>query len=390
MANNILFPDWNNSILNVAATFSNYLGVPNNVPNIRVLEEELKKKYKNVVFIIFDGMGMNVLNQHLSSDDILLKQNKTSITSTLPSTTATATRTLMTAKKPIEHGWLGWSMYFKQHDKVVEIFSGKDFYTREKVLEPNFIMENFPITAFYCDKNVSKDIDVYTCFPQFVDVGISKHHFIANEPNDLFTQIKNICNMDGKKFVYCYNGQPDNDMHKNGVSSDKTKKAIRYINDSIEKLHQDCPDTLFVITADHGHIDILGSLEIYKDKALMDCLKTPISIETRFACFNIKRGMKNTFKKLFSKYNADFELFRSADLIKRGFFGETKNHHYQKFLGDYIAIGKGTNKMISFFNGMRDNRGKYLFRGVHSGFTKEEMQVPLILISKKVNHTSLS
>ncbi len=383
MVNEILFPDWNNSILNASATFANYLGVETDARKIPALETELKKEYKNVVFIIFDGMGVNVLNQHLSKEDLLVKNNKMFLTSTFPSTTATATRTLMTATKPFQHGWLGWSMYFKPQHKVVEIFSGKDFYSKEKVFEPSFIAENFPVKAFYCDKKVRKDIDIYTCFPQFVDVGISKHHFIANEPNDLLLQIKNICNMDGKKFVYCYNGQPDNDMHKNGVSSDKTKAAIQYLNHEIEKLSSDCPNTLFVITADHGHIDILGSVEIYENKALMDCLQAPISIESRFACFHVKRGMKNKFKQLFAKYSADFALFHSADLIKRGVFGEAKNHDYKKFLGDYIAIGKGTNKMMSFFNGMHNNRGKYLFKGVHSGYTQAEMLVPLIIIGKK-------
>lgn len=61
-------PDWNNSILNVSATLSGFLGNENDIPKIRSLQEVLDKGYRNVVYICFDGMGIYPLEQNLPED----------------------------------------------------------------------------------------------------------------------------------------------------------------------------------------------------------------------------------------------------------------------------------------------------------------------------------
>ena len=383
MNNKYIHPDWSNSILNVSSTLASFLGVDNGKPRIQVLEKELQKNYRNVVFLIFDGLGVNVLENHLIEDDFLLKHNKQSITSVFPCTTTAATRTLMSATPPAEHGWFGWCIYFKKHSRAIELFSGKDFYTNEQVIESNFATKLFPVNAFYLDPNVRKDITIHTCFPKFVDVGHAKQNHTVNDLSELFPQIKSICERDGKKFIYSYMSEPDSAMHRCGVSSNEAKTIVQNINNGLEELSKQCPDTLFIVTADHGHIDIADSIEIYNDKELTECLEEPISLETRFACFKIKNGMKTKFKKLFKKYSADFELFRTSDLIAKCVFGEFKDITYKKYLGDYIAIGKETNKMISFFDGMNENRGKYVFKGCHTGMTKDEMLVPLVVFGNK-------
>ena len=54
-------PDWNNSNLNISATLAEFLGTPNKNETLPLIKEELKKYYKNIVFICFDGLGINPL-----------------------------------------------------------------------------------------------------------------------------------------------------------------------------------------------------------------------------------------------------------------------------------------------------------------------------------------
>ena len=93
----IIKPDWKNSILNVSATLADYVGVKTDIDKIAILEKELNKNYKNVVYICMDGLGMFPLEQNLPKSSILRKNVAKSITSVFPSTTTNATSTLQSA-----------------------------------------------------------------------------------------------------------------------------------------------------------------------------------------------------------------------------------------------------------------------------------------------------
>ena len=88
-------PNFKNNIINISATLAEFLGCPNNKPTLPILKEELSKRYKNVVFIIFDGMGINPININLNPDTILRKNVKQILTSVFPSTIFTASITFV-------------------------------------------------------------------------------------------------------------------------------------------------------------------------------------------------------------------------------------------------------------------------------------------------------
>ena len=90
----LIKPDWQNSNLNISATLAEFLNVPNNNATLSILKEELNKGYKNIVFICFDGMGINPLKINLGKDSFLRKNIKQVLRSTFPSTTTNATTSL--------------------------------------------------------------------------------------------------------------------------------------------------------------------------------------------------------------------------------------------------------------------------------------------------------
>ena len=90
--------------------------------------------------------------------------------------------------------------------------------------------------------------------------------------------------------------------------------------------------------------------------------------------FSIKVLSEKVFENLFRKrYGKDFKLVKSADLIKKGYFGTRGN--FGHLLGDYIAIGTYTHKQ--FLPSENSTR----FKGHHTSLT-EEMKIPLILCTK--------
>lgn len=92
-----------------------------------------EKEYKKVVVMLFDGLGKSIRQTHLSKNDFLRKKEVFEITSVFPPTTVAATTSFLSARYPNETGWLGWQQYFKQHDRVVEMFTNIDADKKEKL-----------------------------------------------------------------------------------------------------------------------------------------------------------------------------------------------------------------------------------------------------------------
>ena len=70
----IKFPDYNHSILNLITSILNHYEVENGHTSLSTLDTYLEKDYQNVVLLILDGMGENVLQKLLPNG--FLEQNK--------------------------------------------------------------------------------------------------------------------------------------------------------------------------------------------------------------------------------------------------------------------------------------------------------------------------
>lgn len=140
----------------------------------------------------------------------------------------------------------------------------------------------------------------------------------------------------------------------------------------MEELHKTTQNTLFIITADHGQVDITGHIELFKDEKLMSMLKIYPFMEGRAPAFLVKDGMHKEFEKHFkANYKKDYKLYKSADLVRKGYFGDFGNKAH--LLGDYIAIGTYTHKQVC----LTPSHNHFL--GHHTSLT-EEMEVPLIIL----------
>ncbi len=363
-------PNFKKSNLNISSTLAEFLGAPNSNPTLRVLKNELNKNYKNVVFIIFDGLGINPLKINLDKNAILRKGVAKTLVSTFPSTTTNATTSLATNTYPLQHGWLGWSLNFPEIHRNLDIYMGVDSQTEEKVCYNMPLADN---TEYYFDK-AHTDYQINSIFMPYCRVQNAEQNTYVTDQFQLCEKIKEIIARPTKQFVYAYYENPDQIMHRYGVSSKEAKENIQSINDQIQKLYDECSDTLFVITADHGQVDIEGYVDFYNDKELYDMLICPPYLDARTPAFRVKDECKKEFEKKFrAKYNKDFVLYKSSDLIKKGYFGKTGDKGY--LLGDYIAIGTYTNKLFLY------SENCTRFKGHHTSLTKE-MLVPLIMLKK--------
>ena len=361
-------PDWTKSNLNISATLAEFLGAPNKNATLPILKKELAKGYKNVVFICFDGLGIYPLEKNLSADDFLRKNIKQVLVSTFPSTTTNATTSLIENQLPLEHGWFGWSVYFKNLKRNINIFLNTDSWTNEKVEITDSPLGKLD---YYFD-HARGEYQINSIFPKYVKVANEERNNVFSNGQEFFDTIKKICDREGKQFVYAYYPDPDTTMHEYGVSSKEAKAVITSISENVKRLVSSTKDTLFIVTADHGQIDVEGYVELYKDEKLYNMLEIYPYLEPRAVAFKVKKGKEKEFESYFkSKYDKGFKLFKTEDLLSENYFGPFGDK--KDLLGDYIAIGTYTHKLAILSPTMSR------FKGHHTGLT-EEMEVPLIIL----------
>lgn len=367
--NKPVFPDYTNSILNLSSSILKHFGIESGQKTLKEVDDILSKNPQHVVVILLDGMGMNILRKHLKKTDFFRTNLLKEYSSVFPPTTTASTTTFLSCKSPIEHGWLGWDVYFEQEKKCVTCFFNTLQGTHEPAAEYNIPYKylSFENIITKINKKGSGKADLIYPF--------GPNPF--RKLDDWISEIKRQCNQKEKTFTYAYWENPDGTLHKEGTESKNVHSIMLELNSKIEELCAELKDTVVFITADHGHIDMKTEFiaEDYKDLAEM--LEIPVCIEPRAASFYVKEKYKKDFPDLFNKYFGEkFVLFTKEEVFEKQIFGTGKPNENLTGIGDFVAAAVG-DRILAW---SRDNYP--IFKSHHAGMTVEEIEIPLICIQK--------
>lgn len=366
----IKYPDYDNCITNLAASVLKEFGVDTGeTKGLPLCEELFAKQYKNIVVLLLDGMGVSIMKKNLKKDGFFNSHLAMEYSSVFPPTTVAATTSMDSGKYPTEHSWLGWDCYFKEIDENVTVFRNLKSGTEEPVAD-------YYVPGKFCGyENIVSQIQAaggqaYYSTP-----------FAYPNPGDfdaVLERVEDLCKKDGKKYIYAYCNDPDYTMHRNGCFVKTSVEVIREIERKVEVLSEKLEDTLLLITADHGHIDGKNACILDYPK-LMECLVRLPSIEPRALNLFIKDGYHEQFVKEFNKEFGDtFLLLTKEEVKQQKLFGPGAEHPYfDGMLGDYLAAATSD---LSIFNTQIE---KERCIGIHAGLTREEMEIPLIVVEKK-------
>lgn len=366
----IIYPDYSKSIANAACSVLKHFGLDAQHDGAVTLDQALAAKdYKNIIMLVYDGMGVNILQQHLAENSFLRRHMRDTLTSVYPSTTAAATTALRSGLTPFESGWTGWNVMLQELDQIVTVFPNliKDsdeqaapFHAAFRFLEYRSVVqrinEDTPHEAhmvFPFDDNPYRDID------------------------DMYQRIIDLCATDQRKYIYAYYAEPDSSLHDLGVKHPTITQLMEMLNRRTEELAAQLSDTLIICIADHGHIDsrMIDLCAEYPDIAAL--LSRPnISGDGRAAIFWVADENKDAFEQKFNAAFADeFMLLTREEVLVKQLYGTgTMHKNFMHAMGDYLAIGIG-NRYFEY----KSIKAPMLSH--HAGMTEQEMTVPLILIS---------
>ena len=161
---------------------------------------------------------------------------------------------------------------------------------------------------------------------------------------------------------------------------EETKEYILNAEKQVQEMVLKLPkDTIVIISADHGHKDIEKVYSLNDYPEIRECLIMPESLESRSVTFWVKEDMKTQFEERFNRiFKDDFWLMTKEEFLEKNMLGFGEKHpKIDDFIGNYIALSTGSSIIkIETFLG----EGKKAKKSTHCGLTKEEMEVPLIVI----------
>lgn len=363
-----MFPDYKNCPVNLACSVLKEFGAAYTHPTLAFMDALMRHTYQNVVVILLDGMGMDALEYHLAADGFFRRTLKGEMTSVFPPTTVAATTSIETGLTPAEHGWLGWTLYFEEVDKLVNVFPNVDKYTNRQAADYHVAERCIPYESIHEKIN---------------GAGVGRSHVVApygpgkvRDADEFFARIRALCTSGGRKYIYAYWDEPDSLMHDTGCRSQEANAYIRMLEEKTERLADELSDTLLIITADHGHLDVSYSL-ITDYPEIEKMLVRPLSIESRAAVFYIKDDYLNVFPAAFREaFGKDFNLYTSEEIRRMELFGNgTPHKKFDAFVGDFLAAATGETCLIY-------DRTSKQFVSTHAGLDAREMRIPFIALEK--------
>lgn len=361
--------DYDHSIVSLASSVLKHFGAEAKHSTLKEMDVLLAKGYENVVVMLFDGMGTAILKKHEEQSPFLCSHIRGVLSSVFPPTTVAATTSIETGLTPLEHGWLGWTLYFDEIDKNVCVFLNTEYGTDEQAATFNVAKSYIPHLTL--EDEISK-------------AGNAKAYFISRYANikidsvqEICENVKNLCAQKGKKYIYTYWNQPDHDMHDYGTTDAHVAEQIKFIDESVQSLCKDLKNTLVVVIADHGLVDVRW-VSLLDYPHICECLTRVPSIECRALSFFVKDGMKDSFKERFEReFGNDFMLLTHEEVLESGIFGSGVPHgRFDDFVGDFLAIATGDLCIEPFA------LDEHPFVGMHAGLCDDELNIPFIVIEK--------
>ncbi|MEY3691948.1 MAG: hypothetical protein RLZZ388_119 [Bacillota bacterium] len=361
------------SLVNLSNTILAHYQIPTLHTPIKSLLKLLKDK-KKITFLLFDGMGQSILRKHLPFYAWLRRQRVLSITSTFPSTTAAATNAFLSAQYPNQIGWLGWAQYFPEHDKILELFTGKDSLLQQPALPAIELQKTIQYqTIFQRLQQQHPKLIINQVWP---DVRPGGYKTI----DEWFQQLHHVSQQPEPSFTYGYWLDPDKSIHKEGTKTKVIRHLMKDIQHRLKTLAQNNPDTTYVVFADHGLIDVTF-LNVQEHLEFFKLLKRSFSLEPRAATFFVKDYQHNEFVKYFQHYYGQlFLLFTKQEVKDQRLYGLGPNHpRFDEFIGDFVAVAKGK---FGFTHGTANDTMPKTMKAHHAGMTKAEMMIDVMVLNR--------
>jgi hypothetical protein len=356
-------PDYKNNLVNIPNSILRWEGMPTSGASLPLLDDVLSKNdYKNVVFLILDGMGSFILDESLNASGFFRSHRQTDLSSVFLATTVAATTSAITGLQPCGHAWLGWDCYYPSVNANVTVFLNRLQGTTKEAAPYDVATTFAPYESVVSiiNKTGGKAFQSYPFAPPY-----------PSTIEAVCDRIVDLCSKRGKKYIYAYTDQPDSCLHQFGRLSGSVISELRHLEQVVSNMATKLKDTLLIITADHGHISCEKKY-LYDYPHIEECLVRAPSFEQRVLNLFVKDGKEQAFEdRFYDAFGDDFLLLPMQKALDMKLFGTDVEHErFRSMLGNYIAISASNASIHLSQDGLVS---------LHGSLTPDEITIPLIL-----------
>jgi len=338
--------------------FSNTLGIPS------------ASRY--VVFLV-DGLGLELLRQHADAAPFLASlHNVDDVVCGVPSTTVTSLTSLGTGVRGGQHGMVGYT------SRVPETGRRLNSLKWDQPLDP-IVWQPYPtvlqrlleagISASSVNDAKFEGTGLTLCSQR----GVPFHG--VHSVYERLDVVVDVIESAPRSVTYAYESRLDHTGHSLGCSSPEWREMLTTIDTELAELRDELPpDTVLIVTADHGMIDL--PFEDRFDVDLVPRLLDDVTLlagEARFRHVYTRPGAEDDVAARWRSHLGDRAVVRTQDGIE-DWFGPVAPDVRGR-IGDVVVAALGDFAVFS----SREFGIELTMTGFHGSITEPELRIPVLV-----------
>ncbi len=325
------------------------------------------------VVLLIDGLGHDLLEANAASAPFLSSlESGPPMTVGVPSTTATSLTSLGTGLPAGQHGVVGYTSRVPgTNDRLNSLKWDQPIDPRDWQPHPTVLkaMRDHGIDASVVNESKFADSGLTMCSQRDVPF-----HGISTVWERL-DAIVDALEASPRSVVYAYESRLDHTGHGHGTTSDDWREMLTTIDTDVRQLREDLPpDTVLIVTADHGMIDLpkgnrvdLDAHKILRKDVVL------VAGEARFRHIHTRPGAADDVAERWRHKLGERAIVRTQDGIE-DWFGPI-SPVVRGRIGDVLVASLGDFAVFS----STDFAIELKMTGFHGSVTAAEMQVPLLV-----------
>ena len=342
----------------------------------------------HIVFVIVDGLGLNVVDADHGAD-FLAASVVAELTTVFPSSTPTVLTSYATGQWPASHGVPSWYLYLDEIDTIATIIH----YSRRGDDRDLGSLGLTPDQAYPTPSIASKMArSTFAVVPEKIANTPFSSYCRGNSPDygrygykDLEDAagavLKRLRDSRGPSFTNLYIPHVDSASHGYGIGHDVTKQAVASVNSLLEQVSAHLPpNAAIVVSADHGLIDVAANAhEIEPDDELVGYLEHEPWGTSPSVMLQVRENRAVEFEARFrERFGEDFYLLPTDEALELELFGPGPvSPVTRRRMGNYLALSAGSSAIHYNYHRTRERDPRKV--ADHGGLTPDEMIVPLVV-----------
>ncbi|MFB9165722.1 alkaline phosphatase family protein [Arthrobacter psychrochitiniphilus] len=343
---------------------------------------------RRICVVLVDGLGKSLLKKRASHAPFLRGvmaadsggEHPRTLHAAFPSTTATSLTALGTGAVPGQHGMVGYDVLDPRQDKVVNLLGNWDGGVDPLLWQP------IP-TVF---QTLPQDVPATTVsLPKFADSAMTRAALRGSNFKGATSTHARVeaaaaaLAATPKALVYLYWSELDKAGHAYGADSPQWERQLEELDAGMKRLAATAPsDTLILLTADHGMIDIPYSdridYSVFPDlvENVRHTAGEPRMVHLYLEPETTEEGRDRLVAAWLEHFRNKAWVLTKEQAITAGYFGKVSESVSAR-IGDVLVLAR---ESVAFYDLRRVRVQAMGVVGQHGSITKAEREVPLLRI----------